>query len=229
MQSILLIGKDKNQLLQKAHGLAEEHSINPFDITVITKETISSSSKSTTSIGISIVREMQQKVFLKPLHGSEKAVILHDAELLTIEAQNALLKILEEPPESTTIIVTSIIQDALLPTILSRCQIIEIQETNNNQKENLDEYRKLFEKLPSLSLGEKLKIAEKVGKGKEDALEWLENVIVAGRMQMLSSVNKYPNQTVNLQTLKLLQEAHKTLKLTNTNLRLTIENFLLII
>ena len=80
------------------------------------------------SISIELIRELQRFLQLKTL-GSDsfrRAVIIEHAEALTTEAQNAFLKILEEPPADTLIILTAANQRALLPTIMSRVQTVSI-------------------------------------------------------------------------------------------------------
>jgi DNA polymerase-3 subunit delta' len=82
-----------------------------------------------TSIGIEAVRNLQKFLQLKTL-GNERtirrAIIVEHAHLLTIEAQNAFLKLLEEPPADTLMVLTADNQRALLPTILSRVQAIAV-------------------------------------------------------------------------------------------------------
>jgi replication-associated recombination protein RarA len=81
------------------------------------------------SIGIEAIRQLEHflslKVPSKTVHN--RVVIVDDAHLLTIEAQNALLKTLEEPPEGTLIILTTRNDQALLPTIRSRVQSISVK------------------------------------------------------------------------------------------------------
>lgn len=76
--------------------------------------------------GISIerIRELRRVSSLKPLEG-HRVVIIAEAEKMTIEAANALLKILEEPPPAMHLILTTSRVNALLPTILSRCQEVD--------------------------------------------------------------------------------------------------------
>lgn len=101
--SFLLIGKNlKKEALKLANGdiyELEEYSIEA-------------------------VRELQRKLSFK---GRKTALIL-DADGLSSEAQNALLKILEEPPKDTIIILTAFTRFSLLPTIASRCQIIRFKQ-----------------------------------------------------------------------------------------------------
>ena len=62
--------------------------------------------------------------YMKPYHGHAKVFIIDEAELLGNEAQNLLLKTLEEPPPNTFFILVTTRPDTLLPTILSRCQSV---------------------------------------------------------------------------------------------------------
>ena len=61
---------------------------------------------------------------MRAVRGAKKVGIIDEAELLTVDAQNALLKTLEEPPGQATLILVSTNPDALLETIRSRCQCI---------------------------------------------------------------------------------------------------------
>ena len=76
------------------------------------------------SIKVDDVRELQKKLRFKPLEGRYQLILLMRAENLLMAAANALLKILEEPPSQTIFILTTPYMDQLLPTILSRCQLI---------------------------------------------------------------------------------------------------------
>jgi len=73
------------------------------------------------------VRAVVGRVVLRPFMGRFQAVILEDADRLTEEAANSLLKILEEPPRQTRFILLTAQPAACLPTIVSRCQVIRFQ------------------------------------------------------------------------------------------------------
>jgi len=78
---------------------------------------------------IQSVRELRKSLYLKSENTGRKIVLIFDAHLLSAgqgEAANALLKILEEPPENTTLILVTDYVELLLPTILSRCQKIGV-------------------------------------------------------------------------------------------------------
>lgn len=84
------------------------------DIVVVTDER---------SIKIAQIRELHQVVSVTPLTKQGHLVIISPAHMLTTPAQQALLKLLEEPPPATQIILTATNRQALLPTILSRCLV----------------------------------------------------------------------------------------------------------
>lgn len=74
------------------------------------------------NIRIEQVREIVREAHLRPFSGRGRTFILREADRLTEEAANALLKVLEEPPEGTRFILLTAMPGALLPTIRSRCQ-----------------------------------------------------------------------------------------------------------
>ena len=84
-------------------------------------------------IYIDIIRELKRKLVLKSFEGKYKIVIVWQAEKINVEASNAFLKLLEEPPENTVLILTTADEISLLPTIRSRCQRISLQRLSELQ------------------------------------------------------------------------------------------------
>lgn len=78
-------------------------------------------------IKIDQVRALQHDLALSPLEGKFRVAIFDQFELATTEAQNALLKTLEEPPAYAVLIVLATDPELLLPTIVSRCQLIALR------------------------------------------------------------------------------------------------------
>jgi DNA polymerase-3 subunit delta' len=76
-------------------------------------------------IKIGQVRRLQERLWLKALEARRRFVLIACAEAMNAQAQNALLKTLEEPPEGTTLILVSSAPHGLLPTIRSRCLKID--------------------------------------------------------------------------------------------------------
>ncbi|MEK7600026.1 MAG: AAA family ATPase [Patescibacteria group bacterium] len=81
------------------------------------------------AIGIEAVRQLEHFLSLKVPTNTEhnRVIIIEDAHQLTTEAQNALLKTLEEPPKGTIIIMSASHEQSLLPTIRSRAQAINVK------------------------------------------------------------------------------------------------------
>ena len=74
-----------------------------------------------------IRRQVVDDVQIKPFSYPHKVYIIHDAHKMTVQAQNALLKTLEEPPEYAVLILTAENAEALLPTVRSRCVILSMR------------------------------------------------------------------------------------------------------
>ncbi|QTA80907.1 DNA polymerase III, subunit delta [Desulfonema limicola] len=77
-----------------------------------------------TFIKIDQIRELCEAVAMKPYEAGMRVVIISSAQNMNIEASNSLLKLLEEPPQKTILILTAIQASDLLPTIFSRCQTV---------------------------------------------------------------------------------------------------------
>jgi DNA polymerase-3 subunit delta' len=82
---------------------------------------------SRTEIGIDDIRGLQRLANLPPYEGKCKVLIIDGAEYLSIEAANALLKILEEPPPRVVWLLLAAEEARLLPTTISRCQRLELK------------------------------------------------------------------------------------------------------
>jgi len=76
-------------------------------------------------IGIDRIREVKRFMQLRSVGGRLKVALIDDAHVLTAAAQNALLKVLEEPPARSFLILISSHPDALLTTVRSRCQRLQ--------------------------------------------------------------------------------------------------------
>lgn len=84
------------------------------------------------TIGVEDIRnQIASDVCIKPYSGPYKIYIVNEAEKMTIQAQNALLKTLEEPPEYTVIILLTANIEILLPTIRSRCVVLSMKPVEN--------------------------------------------------------------------------------------------------
>ncbi len=248
MISIIISSPNKTKRQEYIQKYCYELSIDPLDITIIERETVAKPLKN--SIGIEEIKFMQKKLFLKPIRSPTKAVIIEDAQLLTTEAQNAMLKVLEEPPAHTIIILSTESKEPLLPTIISRCKIIELEHEEQKLSENqIKELTEFIENLPKMPVGEKFKKAEQLSKDKDKTIEWTTSLILVLRERLLSCHSERPtgvettprsgeyprgeSHTTTLLSrnyltqLKSFQNLNTLLKTTNVNPRFAIENTLL--
>ncbi len=85
------------------------------------------------NIKIDTIRELTEKIIEKPIISSKKVYIINDCDKMTKEAQNCLLKTLEEPPEFIVIILISSNENAILNTIKSRCMTVKFRNIENEE------------------------------------------------------------------------------------------------
>jgi DNA polymerase-3 subunit delta' len=78
-------------------------------------------------VRIDQIRDLQHELALSPVEGRYRVAILSRFETANANAANALLKTLEEPPERVILILTASEADVLLPTIVSRCQVLSLR------------------------------------------------------------------------------------------------------
>lgn len=135
-------------------------------------------------LGVAQAKQIIDHMSLKPYQTGPQAVVLVQAEELTPEAQNSLLKTLEEPPENSLIILGVSSEDQLIPTILSRCKIVnnKAQATGNKLEEkDVENIEKFF----SSSIEERFVIIEKT----EDKDKLFSNLVFSLREKMLDNPN----------------------------------------
>lgn len=214
MHSFLLISKDESVVQKRVDEICEQHHIHILDRTSLVVEK---------AIGIEDIRNIQKNLSLTPIKSPMKAAIVSHADTMTPAAQNAFLKTLEEPPAHTLILLLAKSKEAFLPTILSRCSVIdEKQREEAMEQKDIEMYEIFFQSLPEMSIGEKLKYAEIFGKNKENALTSLETAIRFARNLMLQT-----NQKEWSVYIRQLQETYALLTYTNANPRAALENLLL--
>ena len=219
MQSYLIAAKDKKAALKFVELECKNNKIGKFDLSIYSFDKM---------VGIDDVRQIQKKLMLKPMMGKDKAIILETYNGITIEAQNGLLKVLEEPPNHTIIYITIQNKDLLLPTILSRCKIIELKnEASEVSEEEKAQYLNILGSLSKLGIGEKLKLAQDIAKNKGDASLWFEKMIMVGRQLLIENNYKYYNNYNFYNILASLNKTYTIIKTTNANQRLLLENLFL--
>lgn len=221
---IIIVGGSPQKREAKAEeqsGLKPGNEANNPDLRVLEAET---------SIGIAEVRQLQNFLHLRPYRQRQKTALIREAQNLTPEAQNALLKTLEEPPEHSLIILTLPDLSALLPTIISRCRVMQLawQPQISLDPERLKKTTALWEKLLTTSIGERFVMLERLNiyKNRQEAAVWLDELTAAVRDQLLKKCQEKNGSTQSL--LLVLAQIKRTQKYlsANCNLRLAIEAFL---
>ena len=176
------------------------------------------------SIGIEEARKLQQFLIFKPFQENKTAVLIPEAQKLTTEAQNALLKTLEEPPESSQIVLTAPDPSWLLPTVVSRCRLVSLpltmEKLNEKEKKDLNDF---WDLLFSSSIPQRFLLFEeaKIASDRQTAITWVDKAIIFIRERLLSQKNVQYSAVINL-----LNRTKSLLK-ANTNVRLTLEVLLL--
>lgn len=207
-----IISSKNIELADKAIAkINEDNNVSKFDIEIYESEK---------AFGIDNVKKIQQKIFLKPSSGKRKSVTINLDKGISIEAQNAMLKLLEEPPASSIIILKTPSSNLFLSTVLSRAQIIELSnQTNNNPTD------KHFENINGVE--EALLLAQNLSEDKNEAISWLEQTILNLRNEMISNISNKKESLSIRKKIHKFEIAHYDLKNTNINVRLTLENLFL--
>ena len=117
----LLCEKGGEEPCNVCHSCKQVNSGNHPDIIRVTHE-------KPNTISVDDIREqINQTIAIKPYQGPYKIYIVDQADLMTVQAQNALLKTIEEPPAYAVIMLLTENADTLLPTITSRCVMLKLR------------------------------------------------------------------------------------------------------
>lgn len=144
---MILCEDEQNRPCQKCKSCIEFENHNHPDFMQIEAEE--------KSIKIEKIRYMQEKIAEKPIVSSRKVYIIDDSDCMTKEAQNCLLKTLEEPPKYATIILIATNESKLLNTIRSRCMKVPFQKIEDEKiKEYMQKNRNIIMKSEEILLCE---------------------------------------------------------------------------
>lgn len=172
------------------------------------------------SIGIKETRELIKWLQLKPFQSQAKLAIVYEAEKLTTEAQNSLLKTLEEPPKNSYIILITYNHKRLLQTIISRSELIVYRDETSTSKELQEDIAKLMKS----DLPDKIKWIDSIHKIKDKRerkskiRNTFEDIYRYTQSNSASTKEKYEN-------LKLIEQSYTALE-RNVNIKLILENLL---
>ncbi|MCM1088692.1 MAG: DNA polymerase III subunit delta [Muribaculaceae bacterium] len=109
----------------ECHSCKQAQSMNHPDIIYISHD-------KPNTIGVEDIRmQINNDIGIKPYSAPKKIYIMNEGEKMTVQAQNALLKTLEEPPEYAVILILTTNVDTLLPTVLSRCVVLNMKPVSD--------------------------------------------------------------------------------------------------
>ncbi len=161
-QSYLILGDEQatQKEVEKLAGIfGVKLALNSPDISIVRPQT--------SHISIDQIREIKKSIYQKPILSKFKFIIIKGAQNLTMEAQNALLKILEEPPVHALIFLEAFEKVSLLPTIISRVKIIRTLSEKNEEIPESD-----------LATSDILALFDQIAQV-DDPARWLDEQIVA--------------------------------------------------
>ncbi len=168
-------------------------------------------------LGIEQARKIKEHFSFKPYQAKGRAVVIEEGSNLTLDAQNSLLKTLEELPKEAMFIIGAASEANFLPTVLSRVQVTRLD--NHTENKDTQKYNQDIKLLESATIAGRFEFVEKL-KDRESLLPALVGYF---RQQVLSEQGK--NSSLNLYLEELLQA--ETWAKQNVNIRAILEYLML--
>jgi DNA polymerase-3 subunit delta' len=157
------------------------------DLVTVEREFDEKKGRLKTEISVEAVRRIHPFLRMTAAEGGWRAVIVDSAEYLNTSSQNALLKILEEPPQKTVLILTTSQPGSFLPTIRSRCRMIHMEPLPEKTISTL-----LDKMAPGLALDEKSALSRLAQGSIGKALQFYQDDGVALYRQLLAVASTVP-------------------------------------
>lgn len=169
MQTYLIISENREFIDRTIDKLREPLSVSDINCHII---------KPDPSIGIDQVRNIVSIISNKTFSGGDRFIVIEDMEKATPEASNAMLKLLEEPPKSTYLVLTADNINKILPTIVSRCFVINDPSSgtplSRREEENMAGFiRELLYSSP----GQRIRISLSYSKSKEETESLIDGML----------------------------------------------------
>lgn len=167
MQPKIIVNKNKEERDKEIWKILDSFRITPNnpDLFILEDE----------KIGISQIKQLIKHLSTKPFGKTAKSAVILNGDNISPDAQNSLLKTLEEPPGESIILIGAGAETKLLPTILSRCQILTYI-TSSSEPENFS-----LDQILSSSIEERFLMVEKT----DDKDELLNNLLESYRSRVL--------------------------------------------
>ncbi len=190
---------------------------NHPDVTVITTE------KDRKTISVNQVREIIFSASVLPQKSNKKVFIINPADAMTAQAQNALLKVLEEPPASVIFILIATNRTAMLGTIISRCTLLSSGSSEEKlSSKTIDLANEFFEKIHSGSRYELMRLLLPLEKDRGKTLDFYNELEV----KIISEIKNISSPTLIRRYDRMLDTvtSHKKLIKSNANLSLLLSH-----
>lgn len=168
MQPKILVSKDRADRDSQIWNILKTSNILPNnpDLLLIEDE----------KIGIKEIKNLIKHLSTKPFGKTPKSVLILNGNNISTDAQNALLKTLEEPPGESIILIGVDSEQKLLPTVLSRCQVISHQPSAISHPQQFD-----LDQILNMSIEDRFNLVEKT----DDKEKFLNDLTESYRSKVL--------------------------------------------
>lgn len=217
LQSILLVTSQTSTFQERSSIMSFLKDEFSKDNTKLSKNHIYIIQTTKRTIGIKDVEEVQI-INSQKTRDVIKVICILDADKLTIEAQNALLKVIEEPSSNTQIVLIAKNKDSFLNTINSRCRVINWKSTSSNAHDTDVGERFLNER----SLINRAKLFEKVYTSKQKRVASIRFMDYILKTLMKHAVTERDTKLVEI--IEIAKETYIALN-RGTNIKLTLDRF----
>ena len=173
------------------------------------------------NISVAQIRGIRADAYIKPRLQEKKVFIIDRAHRMNEQAQNALLKVLEEPPENVVFILITPSRTLLLETVISRCTLLSLTQSKSSKSENeaFEAAQKFIDNLFKQNEYEMLKILQKYEKNRLLAEEFFLQLKIAAAKALRENAGIKTKAAV---LDALYRDADEYLKLLNTNINLSL-------
>ncbi len=151
------------------------------------------------SIGVGEIRRIRSEMQILPYRSAHKIAVIPDAHLMTVQAQNALLKTLEEPPAYAVLLLLTEGTETFLPTVLSRCITLKLRPVPENAVRELligrgvdQERAAICARFSGGSVGKALQLAQNEGSAarRDSAVQLLRRIEKADTASVIGLVSE---------------------------------------
>jgi DNA polymerase III delta prime subunit len=187
-----------------------------------------------TRVRIGQVRALQSALHLQSNEGGRRAAVIADAEWMNHEAQNALLRILEEPPPGATLVLATATAAGLLATVRSRCQRVRFESDSGtaHRDPEREAMRKRFDGIAAATIPDLLDWAAEYRGARATVVGGVEAFLETASLWVRDCVATAVRETEadvsgDLDAFRTLSDCRKTLSQRNANPQMVVERALL--